>query len=80
MYLSLSKTMAKFGKLRLGLGIRITKKNAIFMLFVSFIVATFQLMWYMLVFMFWLMYVIFYGFFLGCKKIAEKIKERNSSK
>ena len=78
MFLSLSKTFAKFGGFRLGAGFRITKKNAAYMLIVMLIVWMFQLMWYMLLLMFWMVYAICYGIYwcikklLGIKKKAEE--------
>ncbi len=69
MFLSLSKTIAKIGGFRLGLGIRITKKNAAIMSFVLFFVLMFQLMWYMMVVCFWLMYAMFYGIYWCIRKV-----------
>ena len=49
MFLSLSKTLARFGGFRLGLGLRLTKKNAIWMLFLVMFVYLLQAMWYMMI-------------------------------
>lgn len=78
MFLSLSKTFAKVGGFRLGLGIRMTKKNAPYMLFLIFFVSMFQLMWYMMVLCFWLMYAMCYGIYWCVKQIIRKIKKSNS--
>lgn len=73
MFISLSKTLAKVGGIRLGVGMRMTKKNA-----PSFIVGilvyymfyyTFKLMWYALVASFWLMYAGIYGMIWMMKKM-----------
>lgn len=63
MFLSLSKTLAKCGGFRLGLGIRMTKKNAVWMSMILLFVYMFQLTWYMMVLVFWMMYALFYGMF-----------------
>ena len=60
MFLSLSKTFAKVGGFRLGAGIRITKKNAIYMSIILAFVVSIQLCWYMMVLCFWLMYAMIY--------------------
>ena len=80
MFLSLSKTLAKFGGVRLGLGLRMNKRNSIFVLFVMMFVWLFQLTWYMLVLCFWLMYAVCYGFYWCIKKIVQAIKARDTSR
>ena len=72
MFMSLSKTLAKFGGFRLGLGIRITKKNAPVMLFVWLFVCIFQMMWYTLVLCFWMVYAVMYGLW-KCVKLPFKL-------
>lgn len=62
MFFSLSKTLAKFGGFRLGLGIRLTKKNAPWMFLIWIFVLMFKMMWYMMVISFWLMYAVIYAF------------------
>ena len=61
MFMSLSKTLAKFGGFRLGLGIRITKKNALFMSLVVLFVSVMQMCWYMMILCFWMVYAVMYG-------------------
>jgi hypothetical protein len=56
MFVSLTKTLKKFCGFRLGFGIRITKKNAVWMWIVLLFVSMFQLMWYMFVLCGWLLY------------------------
>lgn len=76
MFLSLSKTIVRFGKMRLGLGIRITKKNVVFMGFILMIVYIFQACWYLLILCGWLIYAIIYGACLCIKKIIGMISEQ----
>lgn len=74
MFLSLSKTMAMFGGFRLGLGIRLTKSNAIIMLFVIMFVAMFKAMLYMMILCLWLIYALIYGIVIGIKKLCQREK------
>ena len=77
MFLSLSKTIAKVGGFRFGLGIRMTKRNALLVSCLTLFVSMFQLMWYMLVLCFWLMYAMCYGIYWCIKQIIRKVKQRN---
>lgn len=70
MFISLSRAFGKFGKFRLGFGLRITKSNAIWMLFIVFFVWIFQLMWYSMLLCFWLTYAFCYGIFWCIKKLV----------
>ena len=76
MFLNLSKMLAKFGGVRLGLGIRITKKNAIWMLFVLMFVYMLQAMWYLLIVSFWLVYAVCYGCVWCVKKLIGKLTNK----
>ncbi|HBL83384.1 MAG TPA: hypothetical protein DDZ99_00520 [Clostridiales bacterium] len=49
MFLGFSKTMARFGKFRLGVDMRLTKKNAPYLFIILMFIWMFQLMWYMMV-------------------------------
>lgn len=73
MFISLSKTIGKVGGFRIGIGKRITSKNAWWMCLIICCVAIFQLMWYMMVLTFWLMYAMFYGMWWCCKKLFQAI-------
>ena len=66
MFISLSR---EFGKFRLGAGLRVTKKNAAYMIFVLMIYWMLLLCFYMVVFCFWLMYAVCYGL----EKIIESL-------
>lgn len=82
MFLGLSTTLARFGKFRLTAGIRITKRNMVWMWLVLAIVYMFQAMWYMLVTCGWLMYAVGYGIYAGiCAlfRISKKNKKTNTS-
>ena len=63
MFLSFSKTLKKMGSFRLGFGMRMNKKNAIFVCFAMLFVWTFQLMWYMIVGAGWLLYAMLYALY-----------------
>lgn len=80
MFLSLSKTLKKFGGVRLGLGLRMNKKNSIWVAFVAMFVCLFQICWYLLVVCFWLMCAICYGGWLCVKKTVRAIKGRNANR
>lgn len=84
MFVSFSKTLARVGGFRIGCGIRVTKKNAVWASLVVFFVVMFQLMWYMMVGTFWLCYAMLYAMFwcfkapiLGIRAIVRKIAGRN---
>ena len=74
MFVGLSKTFAKFGKFRIGAGLRLTKKNAAWMLVILMFVWMFQLCWYMMVLSFWMIYAVCYGIYWVIKKIIQTIK------
>ena len=74
MFLSLSKTLTKFGGFRFGVGMRLTKKNAWWMFFVLLFVYMFKAYWYMMIICLWLIYAICYGFYWCIKKLCQKIK------
>ena len=63
MFVSLSKTLAKFGGFRLGLGMRITKKNIYYMGIFLLFYYMFLFTWYFLVMVFWLMGIMIYYVF-----------------
>lgn len=74
MFIGLSKTFAKFGKFRIGAGLRITKKNMFWMSIIVMFVSLFQLCWYMMVLCFWLMYAVCYGIYWCIKKLVTALK------
>ena len=79
MFISFSKTIARFGGFRLGVGMRLNKKNAIWMSLIVLFVAMFQLMWYMLILCGWMMYAVCYGIYWCIKKtIGASSKKQNN--
>lgn len=77
MFVSLSRTLRKFGGARLGLGIRITAKNALWMSLIVLFVCMFQLAWYMVLLCFWLVYAVCYGLLWCIKKPFTRKKVRD---
>lgn len=80
MHFTLSKAL-KLGGFRLGAGLRITKKNALWMPWVVMMVCVFQLCWYMMVLCFWVIYAVCYGMiwcirgiFRAIRRAAQKIQ------
>ena len=74
MFISLSKTLARVGGVRLGLGIRMTKNNIIWMSLIIMTIQIFKAMWYMMIVVFWLMYAMIYGVvWLYCKMFKTSI-------
>ena len=69
MFIGFSKTLARFGGFRLGVGMRITKKNAAWAAFIPLIIWCFQMMWYMIILSFWLMYATIYAICWLLKKM-----------
>ena len=80
MFISFSKTIARFGGFRLGIGMRLNKKNAIWMSLIVLFVAMFQLMWYMLILCGWMMYAVCYGIYWCIKKIIGASSKKQNNK
>lgn len=80
MFITLSKTIGRVGGFRIGVGKRITSKNAWWMCLLICFVAMFRLMWYMMVLAFWLMYAMCYGIWWCCKKLVQGIVRAIESK
>ena len=80
MFISLSKTIARFGGFRLGIGMRLNKKNAIWLSLIIMFVAMFQLMWYMLLLCGWMIYAVCYGIYWCIKKIIVASSKKQSNK
>jgi hypothetical protein len=84
MFISFSKTIAKFGGFRVGIGTRLSKKNAVWLSWLFLFVAIFKLMWYMLLLYGWLIYAMCYGMYWCIKKIyracsPKKIKAKSAT-
>lgn len=76
MFFGLSRTLAKFGGCRFGVGFRITKDNMLWMCLLVMFVELIKATWYMMVVIFWLIYAMFYGMYWVSKKIFRLIKNR----
>ena len=75
MFIGLSKTFAKFGKFRIGAGLRITKSNAWFMWFILLMYYMILMCWYCMVLCFWMIYAIGYGIFALIRWVVRKFKK-----
>ena len=84
MFISFSKTIARFCGFKLGFGMRLNKRNALWMSFIVVFVLIFQLMWYMIVFCGWIFYAMCYGVYRCINKLffalLRKNKQRNKPK
>jgi hypothetical protein len=67
MFIGFSKTLARFGGFRLGVGMRVTKNNVLWMSLIVMIIQMFKAMWYMMVVAAWFTYALFYGIIIGYK-------------
>ena len=76
MFISFSKTVARFGGFRLGFGMRLNKKNAVWAWLVLLFVGIFQLLWSMFVLCGWLIYAMFYGLYWCTKKLISALSKR----
>lgn len=79
MFISFSKTIAKVGGFRIGIGTRISKKNAPYALIGIFIYYMFMLCWYMLLGCGWLVYAMCYGIILLIKSLFFSKNVSNNS-
>ena len=70
MFVGFSKTIARVGGFRLGVGIRMNKNNAVWVMFLLMFVVMFQMVWYMLLLCGWMIYAIIYAMCYGIKKIV----------
>ena len=76
MFLSFSKTIAKVGGVRIGIGTRVSKKNAPYALIGIFFYYLFLMCWYMIIGCFWLMYAMCYGCYWVIKKLILSLKSK----
>ena len=80
MYIGFSKTIAKFGGFRLGVGMRMNKKNAAWMWLVILGVSLLKLMWYMMIVVGWLIYAMCYGTYWCVKKIVRACSKKKKAR
>lgn len=76
MFISLSKTIARFGGFRLGVGLRLNKKNSMWAWLILFFVGFFQLMWGVMLICGWLIYAMFYGLYWCTKKLISALSKK----
>ena len=76
MFVSFAKFAKKMGGIRFGLGLRITKSNALWMCFLLMFVYMVQACWYMMLLCFWLLYIVIYGAVWLTKNIVNKLLHR----
>ena len=67
MFVGFTRRIKNASGFRLGLGMRVNKKNAIWLSFILLFVLMFQLMWKLMILTFWGMLWMFYGIFLMFK-------------
>lgn len=86
MFITLSKRLKSMSGFRLGVGLRITKNNWWYFLFILLFVGCFYFCWWCFVGCCWLVYFIFYAIYklyyfmfkyaaIGIKKLYSLIKE-----
>lgn len=80
MFITLSKTIGKIGGVRIGVGKRITSKNAWWMLMLLSFAYIFKAMWYMCIFSLWLMYAMCYGIYWLISSMIKAIIRMINSK
>ena len=82
MFISFSKTIARFGGFRIGLGMRMNKKNAIWMSLIIMFISILKMTWYMMILCGWLFYAVCYGMYWCMKKIIDSVSknQKNSRK
>ena len=72
MFITFSKTIARFGGVNIRVGKRIKASNA---WLIIGLFGFFKLIWSLFVLMFWLYYALFYGIWWCCKKIVQSINK-----
>ena len=63
MFVGLSKRLKSMGGFRLGVGLRLTKSNCLYFLFVLLFVGCFYLCWYSVLACGWILYFLLYGLY-----------------
>lgn len=81
MFVSFSKRLKSMSGFRLGVGLRLTRRNCWYFLFVLMLVGCFYFCWYSVLACGWMLYGLFYGLYLvlkyaaiGAKKLYAYIK------
>ena len=79
MFISLSKTIARFGGFRLGVGMRLTGKNSSWLSIILLIVIMFQLIWSLLILCGWIIYAIIYAICWCIRKNKNKSSKKQNT-
>ena len=81
MFVSFSKRLKSMSGFRLGVGLRLTRRNCWYFLFLLVLVGCFYFCWYSVLACGWMLYGLFYGCYLmfkyaaiGTKKLYACIK------
>lgn len=74
MFVGLGKMLGK-SKIRLGVGMRVTKSNSLWMLLLLMFVYMIQATWYVTILILWMIYVLFYGIYWVIKQIVIKLRK-----
>ena len=74
MFISLGSFLGR-SKQRLGLGIRITKKNVWWMLLFAMFYGIFMMAWYMILICAWLVYAVFYGLYALIRSLTGQSRQ-----
>lgn len=67
MFVGFSQGLRRMGGFRIGAGLRLTRRNAMFMIWLLFFVAIIWLMWKMILLAGWGLYFMLYGLYLCYK-------------
>ena len=79
MFISLSKTIERFGGFRVGFRMRLNKKNAIWFSLIIMFIGIFKLMWYMMILCGWMMYAICFGLYWCIKKLISVLLKKHNN-
>ena len=80
MFIGFSKTLAKFGGFRLGMGLRLTKSNIWWAIFALMMIYTLQAMWYTMLLVFWVAYAMGYGVYWCIKSLIKAIRGKKQER
>lgn len=73
MFLTFDKTVAKFGGVRVGVGIQLTKKDMRRLSFLMMVISICKLMWTVAIACGWAIYALFYGVYWVVKWAVKQI-------
>lgn len=79
MFFTISKAL-KIGGFRIGAGFHVNKSNACWMWIILMFIFMFQLIWYLMILMVWMLYALFYSMWWCTKKVYQGLKMVYSNK